>query len=75
MSATMQSLGIDALPRDEQIALVREIWNHIAASGDSLLTPNQREDLRRRMAEDDADPDAGIPWEEVKAAALKRIRP
>lgn len=75
MPATMQSLGIDALPRDEQLALVWEIWNHLAAAGNSFLTPAQREELRRRVAEDDADPDGGVPWDKVKAAALKRIRP
>ena len=74
MPTTMQSLGIDALPVDDQLALVHEIWNHIAASGGSLLTEAQREELRRRMSEDDADPDGGIPWDDVKAAALKRIQ-
>jgi putative addiction module component (TIGR02574 family) len=41
--------------------------------GESLLTDTQRTELRRRMAEDDADPDGGISWEEVKAKARLRM--
>ena len=33
MPLNMQSLGINRPPIDEQIALVREIWNHIIAIG------------------------------------------
>ena len=33
MPVTVQSLGINRLPIDEQIALVREIWNRIIAIG------------------------------------------
>ncbi len=76
MPASMQSLGIDRLPIDEQVALVREIWDHIIASGARpSLSEAQLQELRRRVAEDDADPDNLIPWEEVKAQALKRITP
>ena len=31
MPATVVTLGIDHLPRDERIALVQEIWDTIAA--------------------------------------------
>ncbi len=74
MSASMQSLGIDRLSIDEQVALVREIWDHLIASGARPpLSESQIQELRRRVAEDDADPNNLIPWEEVKAQALKRI--
>lgn len=75
MGATMQSLGIDKLSLEEQLALVHEIWDHIVASGANLpLSNSWREELRRRVAEDDAEPNALIPWEQVKAEALKRCR-
>ena len=41
----------------------------------ALLSENQREELERRAAEDDAAPDDVIPWEQVKAAALGRLKP
>ena len=76
MPATVRSLGIDHLPVQEQVALVREIWDHIVAAGSKPpLSEAQLQELRRRVAEDDADPDALIPWEEVKAQALKRAKP
>ena len=76
MPVTMQSLGIDRLPVEEQLALVREIWDHIATAGPRpMLTDAQREELRRRVAEDEADPDGLVPWDEVKARALARVRP
>ncbi|HEX4588408.1 MAG TPA: addiction module protein, partial [Gemmataceae bacterium] len=74
MSATIEALGIDKLPVEEQLALVRAIWDNIAASGPTpRLTDAQRVELRRRVAEDDARPDDLIPWEQVKADARKRI--
>ena len=76
MPPTLQTLGIDRLPANEQLALVRDIWDHIIASATRPpLSEAQLQELRRRVAEDDADPDNLIPWEEVKAQALKRISP
>lgn len=69
---TVESLGLDVMPLDEQLKLVGAIWNHIAATrSGSLLTDGQRAELRRRVAEDDADPDGGTPWDEVKADARR----
>lgn len=71
MSVTVQSLGIDRLPVDEQLALVREIWDHIIASGKRpKLSEAQLQELRQRVVEDDADPDNLIPWADVKAKTL-----
>ncbi len=75
MSTLARSLGIDKLSRDERLALVQEIWDSIAAEpSPSLLTDAQRLELARRAADDDADPDGGIPWEVVKARTLARLR-
>ena len=38
------------------------------------LTEEQEAELDRRLDEDDAAPDDVVPWEEVKAQALARIR-
>ncbi len=43
-----------------------------AVEPDSRLTDAQRDELRRRVAEDDARPDDVIPWEQVKAEARMR---
>ncbi|OWK37853.1 hypothetical protein FRUB_06973 [Fimbriiglobus ruber] len=72
----VQSLGIDRLSRGQRIALVQEIWDTIAAEPTPpLLNESQRQELRRRAAEDDASPDDVVPWEQVKAHALARLKP
>lgn len=75
MPVTIASLGLDKLSRDERLALVQELWDSIAAeSAPSPLTDAQRQELLRRADEDDANPDGGIPWEEVKAKARARFK-
>lgn len=76
MSATMKSLGLDRLTLDERIALAEELWASIAAEArpGSFLTDAKREELARRIAEHDADPDSAIPWEQVKAEMLARVQ-
>jgi putative addiction module component (TIGR02574 family) len=71
MKPTMKSLGIDQLPRDAKLALVQEIWDNIAAESD-LAPPGERcrEELLRRLADDDARPEDVVAWEDVKAVAF-----
>jgi putative addiction module component (TIGR02574 family) len=76
MPVTVKSLGIDRLPVDEPLALVREIWDSILTAGARpSLSESQLQELRRRVAEDAADPDNLIPWKQVKAEVLKRTTP
>ena len=76
MLPTVQSLGIHLLPRDARIALVQEIWATIAAEPHSpMLSDAQREELEQRLAEDDARPELGVPWEQAKAQILSRLKP
>ena len=57
---------------EERLELVTAIWDTIAedAHADPALLPisdEEREELERRLAEDDADPGAAIPWEQALA--------
>jgi putative addiction module component (TIGR02574 family) len=75
MASRLTSLGIDKLPREDRLALVQEIWDTIASEpAQSMLTDVQRIELERRVAEDDKSPDEVIPWEQVKARTLARLR-
>lgn len=69
MPATLASLGLDRLPREERLALVQALWDSIAAEGQPLLSDAQRAELGRRADEDDANPGDVIPWDQVKAKA------
>jgi putative addiction module component (TIGR02574 family) len=75
MSPNVTSLGIDRLTRDERLALVQEIWDTIAAEQPpTFLNQAQREELERRVAEDDAAPDDVVSWEQVKAQTIAKLR-
>jgi putative addiction module component (TIGR02574 family) len=75
MSPTLQALGIDRLSVAERIDLIGEIWDSIAADVEKApLTEAQRQEIDRRLAAHKADPQAAIPWEQVEAEALARLR-
>lgn len=68
MIPTMKSLGIDQFSVAERILLVEEIWDSIANDGQEAgLTDTQRQDLARRVADYEANPELGSSWEEAKA--------
>lgn len=67
--------GFDELNIDEQIEYVQALWDRIAAKEDVVPVPDwHREILDERLADLDANPNAGRPWEEVKADLLKTTR-
>ncbi|MEK8088646.1 addiction module protein [Thermithiobacillus plumbiphilus] len=64
-----------ALSVDEQIELVEAVWDWIISRGAvPSLTETQKAELDRRLADHLANPDDVLPWNEVKAAALAKIR-
>jgi putative addiction module component (TIGR02574 family) len=74
MGASAKSLGIDKLDVEDRLALVEEIWASIVADAEAFpLTPAQRQELDRRVADDDAYPNDVIPWSEVKASVRARL--
>lgn len=75
MCVSVKTLGIDRLDVDERLALVEEIWATICADAAGFpMTDEQRAELDRRVADDDAFPDDVVPWNEVKAAVRSRLR-
>ncbi|HEX3149706.1 MAG TPA: addiction module protein [Gemmataceae bacterium] len=53
----------------EKVELIDLLWLSMSED-DFPLTDAQRQDLEKRIAEDQNDPDEGRPWEEVKAELL-----
>lgn len=63
------------LSAPERLKLLEELWDSIADDDEALaLTDEQRADLNRRLAEADADPTGGLPWEEVRERIRHRPR-
>ena len=55
----------------ERLELVEELWDSIPGDDEALaLSPEQREDLDRRIAEAEVDPEGGSSWD----AARERIQ-
>ncbi|HEY0674657.1 MAG TPA: addiction module protein [Immundisolibacter sp.] len=58
----------------EQIDLVEALWDSIAGQADAALpTAAQREELDRRVADQQANPHDLHDWSDVKATALARL--
>lgn len=61
----------------ERLELVQELWDSIAADCEREPYPfsdEQRQDLERRLAEADADPRGGAPWQEARERIRHRQR-
>jgi putative addiction module component (TIGR02574 family) len=54
-----------ALPKADRLELAMELWETIDID-DVPLTQWQRDDLTRRVAEDDASTEPARPWAEVR---------
>ena len=75
MGASLKSLVIDRLPVEERLALVEDIWDSITADSAALpLTDVQRDELDRRLAEHETNPDDVVPWEEFRDLITERLK-
>lgn len=74
MDITTTLNEITALSVEERIGLVQAIWDSIAADrGYPDLTEAQRQELDRRIADDEEHPNNVLTWEEIKMS-IKRER-
>jgi putative addiction module component (TIGR02574 family) len=74
ISPTLEELGIDKLSAAQRIASGQEILDSVLADMPTEpLSEAKKQELKRRIADHEANPDAGIPWEQVEAEALARF--
>jgi len=66
MSPTLRELGIDRMSREERLQLLDDIWDTLTPVDKGAIPESHQEELARRIADADADPTAGIPWEEAR---------
>jgi putative addiction module component (TIGR02574 family) len=58
----------------ERLQLVEDLWDSIAAESAGLpLTREQREEIDRRLAEHEQNPDSAVTWEDVQARLSRRF--
>lgn len=62
------------LPPTERAELAMALWDSLTPAEQEAefdLTPEQRAELDRRLAEHIADPASAIPWDEVRRKLLR----
>lgn len=73
--ALLTELKIDRLSVDDRLQLVQDIWDSIAQSQAVMpLTTAQQTELEMRLRDHVANPDDVVDWDEIKSAALARVR-
>jgi len=59
----------------ERLEIVARLWDSIAEEVERTpLTEAQKREVDRRLAAHQANPSAAVPWEQVEAEALARLR-
>ena len=67
------SLPYDGMSVAQRLDLIAEIWDSIPESSDALdVSAWHREEIEQRLSAADANPEAGVPWEDIKARLRKR---
>ncbi|MFL6193456.1 MAG: addiction module protein [Thermoanaerobaculia bacterium] len=62
------------LPVEDRLELAEALWESVeAAAPESSLPDWQRQILDERIAADDADPEGGSPWDDVKRRILATL--
>ncbi len=67
----LAALDIDRLTVEEKLELIGRLWDSIPDTELPPMTESQLRELNRRIADADANPHLGRPWEEVKARLLR----
>jgi putative addiction module component (TIGR02574 family) len=76
MSATDLIELMRPMPTEEKRAFIKKVWAEYGAELgwlDPGLTPEQTDELDRRLAEFEKDPRTGIPLEHVQAEMRQRF--
>jgi len=69
------AFDVSKLSVAERIQLAEDLWDSIPPEGaDIPLTEAQKAELDRRLDDLERDPDAGEPWEVVRARLRERLK-
>lgn len=69
------AVDISRMTREEQLELLDQLWQEVGRDPQALpLTPEQHDDLDRRLDSLEAEGHVGIPWDELVAQIRARSR-
>jgi len=63
---------VDELSTDERIELIGRLWDSLDAQIAAPMTESLRQELARREADADREPDSGESWETLRDRLAKR---
>jgi putative addiction module component (TIGR02574 family) len=69
--------AVKALPHDEKVQLIEEVWSSLDDDLGCHLTAAQTTELQRRIRELEANPQATVAWDDVQKhseATIQRVR-
>lgn len=64
---------LESMTAQERIALMGRLWDSLDAAVAAPISPALAEELTRREAEADSDPEAGIPWQALRDELRSRL--
>ena len=67
------TIDFSHLAPEQRIQLIGELWDSLSDEDLGPISPELAAELDRRVAEMEANPTAGRPWEEVLADLRKRL--
>jgi putative addiction module component (TIGR02574 family) len=62
------------LPANERAEIALELWDSVDENDLPPLTPEQMDEIDRRIAEHERDPSRAIPWEVVRDRLRARFK-
>ena len=68
MPQSLPEMDVERLTVEQRLDLIALLWDSLPDTLEALPVPEwHRQELERRLAAAAATPEAGIPWEQVKA--------
>ena len=67
MTSSEVKRAVLQLPRAERLEVIRLAWQSVASERDLDISKQELALLEERIRDHEADPEDGIPWEEIKA--------
>jgi putative addiction module component (TIGR02574 family) len=66
VAVTLEQFGLDGLPSEARLELLELLWDSLS---EGIFSPPEWHirELERRRAAAEANPSAGVPWEDFKA--------
>ena len=74
MNEVMTKADIERLSAADRLKLMEELWESLRRAPETVEVPDwHREELDRRCAARERDPQAARPWEEARRAILDEL--